>query len=681
MDVMADEGGPYVGRRAFSADDQGLFFGRDHEIRQVQQLWRDSPLTILHGPAGSGKTSILQAGVIPALSRCADVLSLGRALAGSSFPEPLLPDHNPYVLSVLSGWSPAEDRTRLARRSLTDFLRRRSSSRARSDQAAPLLVAVDQIEELFVGDRGGPQRDDLFEDLAAAMREMPWLRVLLSTRTDTLSDLAPYEKILSRRDTAHVALAVLTPGAAVEAVRGPLEGTARPFAADVAEYLVEQLRAAEGMSGGRDTADSVATKVEPVQIQLVCSRLWQAVSSQTSAITLALVRDNVYVDRILADFCADAVLEVSAQHHISVPRLFNWLERACITPDGSRASVTEAPVADDLPSSAVLRTLENLHLMVGYRHAETKWYRLASDRLAEAVRYLSAPASLTRKPRMNPATQISIIESAWTEGNLALAERNAAEILENADPEDLRLQAEARTVLGNIAYQLRQSDLAERHYRLAAELHEQLGDQGAVGRLIGAIGSMHAREGRYLAALDELQAAVTRLPRDLTLQTELAIALWRAGQSQAASAVFGTVLAVEPESVDALAGRGQIRAERGNASAALEDLLELRRLRPNVSLQPEVRSAYALALAGLGKSESAIAEADAAVAATYDSGVIFLRAAQVARAGGAMDRATELLLRAEQATHPALTSDQLTQVRRLRRKSDPVPAGPSDSHG
>ena len=677
---MAGEGGPYVGRRAFSADDQGLFFGRDHEIRQVQQLWRDSPLTVLHGPAGSGKTSILQAGVIPALSGRADVLPLGRALAGSSYPEPLLPDHNPYVLSVLSGWSPAEDRTCLARRSLTDFLRRRSSSRGRSGHAAALLVAIDQLEEIFAGDRGKLHRDDLFEDLAAAMREMPWLRVLLSTRTDTLGELAPYEKVLSQRDTAHIALAALTPSGALDAVRGPLEGTARPFAADVAEYLVEQLRTAEDMGGAHDTADSVTAKVEPVQIQLVCSRLWQAVSSNISAITFARVQDNVDVDRILANFCADVVLEASAQHHISVPRLFSWLKRACITSDGSRASVTEAPVVGGLPSSAVLRTLENLHLMVGYRHAETKWYRLASDRLAEAVRYLSAPAILTGKPRMNPARHISIAESAWAEGDLALAERTAAEVLENADPEDLRLQAEARTVLGNIAYQLRQSELAERHYRLATELHEQLGDQGAVGRLFGAIGSMHAREGRYLAALDELQAAVTRLPRDLALQTELAVALWHAGQSQAASAVFGTVLAVEPESADALAGRGQIRAERGNASAALEDLQELRRLRPSVSLQPEVRSAYALALAGLGKSETAIAEANAAVAATHDSGIIFLRAAQVARAGGAMDRATELLLRAEQATHPALTSDQLTRLRRLRVKSDPAAAEPSDSH-
>jgi tetratricopeptide (TPR) repeat protein len=667
MEVIAGGSGPYVGRRAFSADDQGSFFGRDHEIGHVQKRWSNSRLTVLHGPAGSGKTSIMRAGVIPAVSGGADVLPLARILAGSSFPEPLLPDHKPYVLSTLSCWSPAGDLTRLARLSLADFLRQRSSSRGPSGETAPLLVSIDQLEEIFVGDRGKLHRDDLFKDLAVAMQEMPWLRVLLSARTDVLNDLAPYEKLLSPDGTAHVALAALTRDAAIQAVRCPLEGTARPFAAGVAEYLVDELRAAERISGARDTADRVAAGIEPVQIQLVCSRLWQAISPGTSAVTFGFVRDNIDVDRILADFCANVVLETSAQHHFSAPRLFSWLARTFTTHDGSRASVAETSMVDSAPPPAVVRTLENLHIMIGYRDTQTKSYWLANDRLAMAVGRLSTPAPFGGKPRMNLVTRIRIAESAWTEGDLALAETNAAEVLDNADSGDLRLQAEARTILGNIAYQLRQSELSERHYRLAAELHQQLGDHAAVGRLFGAIGSMHAREGRYVAALEELQAAVTRLPRDLTLQTELAIALWHSGQSQAASAVFGTVLTVEPESADALAGRGQIRAERGNASAALEDFQELRRLRPSVGLQPEIRSAYALALAELGKSETAMAEADAAVASAYDSGVIFLRAAQVARAGGELDRATELLHRAEQATNPALTSDQLTQVRRLRR--------------
>ena len=215
----------------------------------------------------------------------------------------------------------------------------------------------------------------------------------------------------------------------------------------------------------------------------------------------------------------------------------------------------------------------------------------------------------------------------------------------------------AESLLGNITYQLGRLTEAEAHYTLAAELCDQLGDQAAVARLFGAIGRMHARQGLNIAALEELQSAVSRSPGDLTLQTELATVLWHSGQSQAAAAVFGTVLTVEPHSADALAGRGQIRADQRNASAALDDLKTLKRLKPSAGLEPNVRSAYALALALAGLGESAMAEADAAVASAHDSGMILLRAAQVAYSDGALDRAQEFLRRAEEASHPPLSSD------------------------
>ena len=56
-------------------------------------------------------------------------------------------------------------------------------------------------------------------------------------------------------------------------------------------------------------------------------------------------------------------------------------------------------------------------------------------------------------------------------------------------------------------------------------------------------------------------------------------------------------------------------------------------------------------------------EVDAALASVHDNGVVFLRAALVARATGSPDRATELLRMAAGATDPALSSDQLSEVR------------------
>jgi tetratricopeptide (TPR) repeat protein len=678
MDVTAAASdGPYAGPRAFGVADQDIFFGRDREIETLRSLWRGSQLVVMHGPAGCGKTSLLNAGIIPALSKAADVLPPGRVLAGSSFPEALLPDHNPYCLSVLAHWSPIESRSRLAQLSLAEFLHRRSVNRTGAWASVPTHVAIDQLEDVFVGNRSDQHRNEFFDDLAAAMRELPGLRVLLSTRTDTLSDLAPYIERLQPGPGTRVTLGPLTHEAAVEAVWKPMEAAGHQFGEGAAEYLVEKLSSADPGSYGHDSEEGIAPAIAaPVELQLACQRLWQAVIPRTSTISLAFVRRNVDLEQVLVDFCADAIAQISAWYQVTAPRLSAWLAGEFLDADGGRAVVDEGSRAKAGLPGGVLRALVSQRVLATLPSPGKKKYRLASDRLAQAIQYLHSRPRSAWEPVLNVGARLQAAETTFAEGELAIAQMHAEEVLDTADLAKLGLLADARSLLGNIAYQRGMYDLAEQHYNLAAELREQQGDQSSVGRLFGAIGKMHARQGLYLAALAELQAAVTRLPGDPELHTELATVLWRTGQSQAASAVFGTVLTVEPDSAGALAGRGQIRAERGNAYEALEDLMALQRLRPRASLKPEVRSAYALALAGAGRTETAMEEANAAVASAHDSGIIFLRAARVAWAGGALKRATELLGKAQEATHPALTSDQLIQARRLLDQvSQPVGSG------
>src|SRR5215467_12549837 len=73
MSVAPDISGPpprpYVGLRAFRPDEHGLFFGRTSESLNIARMWRANKLTMLYGASGVGKTSLLQAGVIPSLDR------------------------------------------------------------------------------------------------------------------------------------------------------------------------------------------------------------------------------------------------------------------------------------------------------------------------------------------------------------------------------------------------------------------------------------------------------------------------------------------------------------------------------------------------------------------------------------------------------------------------------------
>ena len=359
MDVTASEdGGPYVGRRAFVCGDQDVFFGRSREISDLGDLWRSSRFVVLHGLAGSGKTSLLQAGVAPRLAADGEVLPLGRPLVAYSIPEPLLADHNPYSLAVLATWSPAESLTRLARESIVDFLRRRGRV------AGLLLVAIDQVEQILAGEQGIQARDEFFDDLAAAMYEVPNLRVLFSLRTDALSKLLPYEKQLSPTGAKRFGLGPLTTEAAIEAIRCPMEKAGNCFEAAAAEYIVDGL---QGGARGLGRPDEYPD-IQPVQLQVVCSELWHLIDARRTAITLGFVQDNVDIGRILASFCAAVVTEASDRYKAPADQVFDCLVRGFLSPRRAAAVAKSQLLALGL-TARVLRVLENEHLLTTERNS------------------------------------------------------------------------------------------------------------------------------------------------------------------------------------------------------------------------------------------------------------------------------------------------------------------------
>lgn len=57
----------YPGTRSFQKEDADIFFGREEDVRQLLRLIRLEKLVILHGKSGLGKTSLLNAGLLPVL--------------------------------------------------------------------------------------------------------------------------------------------------------------------------------------------------------------------------------------------------------------------------------------------------------------------------------------------------------------------------------------------------------------------------------------------------------------------------------------------------------------------------------------------------------------------------------------------------------------------------------------
>ncbi|WP_353827479.1 nSTAND1 domain-containing NTPase [Agromyces sp. SYSU T0242] len=63
----ADEACPYRGLAAYDVDDAAVFFGRDGDIGAILARVRPRAIVTIVGPSGSGKSSVLRAGVVPRL--------------------------------------------------------------------------------------------------------------------------------------------------------------------------------------------------------------------------------------------------------------------------------------------------------------------------------------------------------------------------------------------------------------------------------------------------------------------------------------------------------------------------------------------------------------------------------------------------------------------------------------
>src|SRR5687767_1798512 len=65
---------PYQGLTPFDEADAAYFFGRDKDARLIVADLFASPLTLLYGASGVGKSSVLRAGVVPLLRGQNDVV-------------------------------------------------------------------------------------------------------------------------------------------------------------------------------------------------------------------------------------------------------------------------------------------------------------------------------------------------------------------------------------------------------------------------------------------------------------------------------------------------------------------------------------------------------------------------------------------------------------------------------
>jgi tetratricopeptide (TPR) repeat protein len=497
--------------------------------------------------------------------------------------------------------------------------------------------------------------DQFLGELAQVIRDEPRLHLLLFLREAVLDEFSH-----ALHGGAPYRVAPLSFESALDAVRCPVEAAGRSFDPGAAEELVRDLLTSRIGSTDGSERYVAAEQVQPALLQVVCSRLWDSLPAETKVITVRDVRRYGDADTTLSGLCGRVIAAVADDHGLPPARLRSWLTRTFLTEFGTPGTAYEGMTHTAGMPNAVARALEDKHLLCAEQRSGSRWYELLSERLVWPLRH----AEEEPPPPITPTGYLRAAEHALTLGEVDVAQHFAEEILRTAAAGDMRLRAEATSLLGNLAYRSGKPADAEKCYRAAASLFEAVRDTGAVARQLAAVGQTLLDQGRLAEAVDELTAAVDRLPNDAVVQTELGWALWQIGQDSAAVAVFTGVLGLDGANVEALRGRGEILANLGDARNALRDLD-----RVMSRAQPSAQAARGLALAELGESEKASEEIRAAVEDAPRNGPVLLYAARAETLVGDQAEAAELARRAIDAADPPLPEHLLEAARRLAGRS------------
>lgn len=165
------ENNPYLGLRSFDASDKHLFFGRDEAIQELLERVKNQPMTVVLGASGTGKSSLVKAGLVPNLPEGWKQLPVVRP---GSAPLRHLRDAFCEGLDISTRVKPNTDSIT---RSFRDWLDEHPKE--------ILFLLLDQFEELFTMSSGKDSWDALQSVVAALLTSHPQqVRVLVTLRLD-----------------------------------------------------------------------------------------------------------------------------------------------------------------------------------------------------------------------------------------------------------------------------------------------------------------------------------------------------------------------------------------------------------------------------------------------------------------------------------------------------------------
>ncbi len=380
-------------------------------------------IVLLYSPSGAGKTSLIQAGLLPELEdEGFQVLPVMRV---SLEPPPEqaqdLPSNcNRYVLSALLSLEEgvAEDRqlplTELAGMTLAEYLERRSpavqtSGSQREDAEATsetqpasarlsfepdglasgtsrVVLIFDQFEEILTLDPTDRSlKTEFFTQLGEALRDEN-VYALLAMREEFPAALDPYLRHLPTRLRTTFRLDLLGVEAAAQAMQEPAAQAGVPLTGAAVTKLIDDLRSVRVQQPDGSMRERPGLYVEPVQLQVVCYRLWSHLPQGVTAIEETHIQEAGDVNAALAGYYADRVRAAATHTTVKERAIREWFGAHLITEQDIRGQVLRGAKQSQGLANTVIAPLVDAHLVRAENRRGATWYELAHDRLIKPVK-------------------------------------------------------------------------------------------------------------------------------------------------------------------------------------------------------------------------------------------------------------------------------------------------------
>jgi len=380
---MSNPDNPYLGLRPYTEQEQDRFFGRDSEIHILTDKILAHRLTLLVAASGVGKSSLLQAGVMPAL----------RATGMAD-----LVYHNDWALNP-----DADLKTSLVKHLIK---KQRVTADYQADFTLPLaefirlhsllcegslVILLDQFEEFFYYQRFSQQREPFIQELAGAIQDPQSAGAFVfAMREDFAMELQAFKPWFKGIFDNVYRIEKLDLNAAKEAICKPLDNIGFSLEPELLEQLLQDLgqrELKERLELPQQSDRQTELFVEPPHLQIVCQQLWlQAQTDADRQIKLGHYQTLGKTQGILTGYFRQKMALLKREQLRLASKAFDHL----VSQHGTKRSFPLAELAEllDENESALQQTLNLLQEAVILRRVQRNssyWYELYHDIFAKSI--------------------------------------------------------------------------------------------------------------------------------------------------------------------------------------------------------------------------------------------------------------------------------------------------------